>query len=96
MDDLIVEARGDLIWDLQQRQASSPPLDYLQLTKDQMGRMERLLDNQNRERLAAFKVPATFVAIHELPRTASGKVQKFKLSAEFASTPFASGSLRAP
>jgi fatty-acyl-CoA synthase len=45
-----------------------------------------------RERLAAFKVPATFAAIPELPRTASGKVQKFKLD----STPFASGSLRAP
>ena len=47
-----------------------------------------------RERLAAFKVPTTFVAVPQLPRTASGKVQKFRL--ELASTPFASGSLRAP
>jgi fatty-acyl-CoA synthase len=32
-----------------------------------------------RERLAAFKVPRRFVAVAELPRTASGKVQKHKL-----------------
>jgi fatty-acyl-CoA synthase len=33
-----------------------------------------------RERLARFKVPRRFVAVRELPRTASGKVQKFKLT----------------
>ncbi|HEU4427360.1 MAG TPA: AMP-binding protein [Myxococcota bacterium] len=32
-----------------------------------------------RERLASFKVPRSFVQVKELPRTASGKVQKFKL-----------------
>ncbi len=32
-----------------------------------------------RERLAAFKVPQTFFAVPELPRTASGKVQKHRL-----------------
>jgi fatty-acyl-CoA synthase len=32
-----------------------------------------------RERLAAFKVPQRFVALPELPRTASGKVQKHRL-----------------
>jgi fatty-acyl-CoA synthase len=32
-----------------------------------------------RERLAAFKVPQRFVAVAELPRTASGKVQKHRL-----------------
>jgi fatty-acyl-CoA synthase len=32
-----------------------------------------------RERLAAFKVPQHFVAVPELPRTASGKVQKHRL-----------------
>jgi fatty-acyl-CoA synthase len=32
-----------------------------------------------RERLASFKVPRDFVRVPELPRTASGKVQKFKL-----------------
>jgi len=32
-----------------------------------------------RERLAAFKVPQYFVALPELPRTASGKVQKHRL-----------------
>ncbi len=34
-----------------------------------------------RERLAAFKLPKHFIAVPELPRTASGKVQKFKLLA---------------
>lgn len=33
-----------------------------------------------RERLAAFKVPREFVQVAELPRTASGKVQKFRLT----------------
>lgn len=32
-----------------------------------------------RERLASFKIPRSFVAVSELPRTASGKVQKFLL-----------------
>jgi len=32
-----------------------------------------------RERLAVFKVPQRFVAVAELPRTASGKVQKHRL-----------------
>jgi fatty-acyl-CoA synthase len=32
-----------------------------------------------RERLAVFKVPKQFVAVAELPRTASGKVQKHRL-----------------
>ena len=35
-----------------------------------------------RERLAAFKVPRSFVAVPELPRTASGKVQKHLLGRE--------------
>ncbi len=34
-----------------------------------------------RERLAAFKVPQRFVALPELPRTGSGKVQKHRLGA---------------
>jgi fatty-acyl-CoA synthase len=33
-----------------------------------------------RERLASFKVPRRFLQVAELPRTASGKVQKFKLT----------------
>lgn len=33
-----------------------------------------------RERLAAFKVPKRFVAVKELPRTATGKIQKFRLA----------------
>jgi len=33
-----------------------------------------------RERLASFKVPRSFVQVEELPRTASGKIQKFKLT----------------
>jgi fatty-acyl-CoA synthase len=32
-----------------------------------------------RQRLAIFKVPSRFVAVEALPRTASGKVQKYKL-----------------
>ena len=32
-----------------------------------------------RERLAVFKVPQRFVAVESLPRTASGKIQKFLL-----------------
>jgi fatty-acyl-CoA synthase len=32
-----------------------------------------------RERLAAFKVPQQFVSVAELPKTATGKVQKFRL-----------------
>jgi fatty-acyl-CoA synthase len=34
-----------------------------------------------RERLAAFKVPRDFVAVASLPRTETGKVQKFRLGA---------------
>ncbi|HEY8122836.1 MAG TPA: AMP-binding protein [Myxococcota bacterium] len=41
---------------------------------------ERALIAWGRERLAAFKVPRSFIQVSELPRTASGKVQKFKLS----------------
>ena len=37
-----------------------------------------------RERLARFKVPRDFVAIDALPRTVTGKVQKFALSARLA------------
>jgi fatty-acyl-CoA synthase len=32
-----------------------------------------------REQLAAFKVPSSFVAVTELPKTVTGKVQKFRL-----------------
>ena len=32
-----------------------------------------------RDRLAAYKIPRTYVFIDELPRTASGKIQKYKL-----------------
>lgn len=37
------------------------------------------LRHWGRERLAAFKVPQQFVGMAELPKTATGKVQKFKL-----------------
>jgi acyl-CoA synthetase (AMP-forming)/AMP-acid ligase II len=37
-----------------------------------------------RERLASFKVPRSFVAVDSLPRTETGKVQKFKLAGERA------------
>jgi acyl-CoA synthetase (AMP-forming)/AMP-acid ligase II len=47
-----------------------------------------------RERLAAFKVPQRFVAVPELPRTASGKVQKHKLRHE-GDVPFSSRNARA-
>ena len=41
---------------------------------------EQALISWGRERLASFKVPRSFVRVRELPRTASGKVQKFKLT----------------
>jgi fatty-acyl-CoA synthase len=37
-----------------------------------------------RERLAGFKIPSHFVFEAELPRTASGKVQKHRLAAAVA------------
>jgi fatty-acyl-CoA synthase len=40
---------------------------------------EEALRTWGRERLAAFKVPRRFVAVKELPRTETGKVQKFRL-----------------
>jgi fatty-acyl-CoA synthase len=40
---------------------------------------EQSLVSWGRERLANFKVPRSFVQVEELPRTASGKVQKYKL-----------------
>ncbi|MCP5059535.1 MAG: long-chain fatty acid--CoA ligase [bacterium] len=35
-----------------------------------------------RQRLASFKVPNTFEVVEELPRTVTGKVQKFRLGSE--------------
>jgi fatty-acyl-CoA synthase len=40
------------------------------------------LEAWGRERLAVFKLPHTWVAVDELPRTASGKVQKHLLGGE--------------
>jgi fatty-acyl-CoA synthase len=40
------------------------------------------LRSWGRERLASFKVPHRFVAVDALPRTITGKVQKFRLAAE--------------
>jgi fatty-acyl-CoA synthase len=40
-----------------------------------------------RERLASFKLPKSFVAVKELPRTASGKVQKWRLDELDGETP---------
>ena len=37
------------------------------------------LDSWGRERLAVFKLPRSWVAVEDLPRTASGKVQKHLL-----------------
>jgi len=39
------------------------------------------LDAWARERLATFKIPRRFVIEDDLPRTASGKIQKHKLAA---------------
>ena len=38
------------------------------------------LTRWSREHMANFKVPRQFIAVHELPRNAAGKVQKFKLA----------------
>ena len=37
------------------------------------------LEAWGRERLASFKLPRSWVVLEELPRTASGKVQKHRL-----------------
>lgn len=42
------------------------------------------LQQHVRARLAAFKVPDHIVFVDELPRTATGKVQKFQLRAAAA------------
>jgi fatty-acyl-CoA synthase len=42
---------------------------------------EASLRSWGRERLAAFKVPRSFVAVASLPRTVTGKVQKHLLGA---------------
>ena len=41
---------------------------------------EDALQAWGRERLAAFKIPQRFVAVSRLPRTETGKVQKYRLS----------------
>jgi fatty-acyl-CoA synthase len=50
---------------------------------------EEALRAWGRERLAVFKLPRSFVSVADLPRTASGKVQKHRLS-----EPIESGSRR--
>ena len=40
------------------------------------------LDQWGRERLAGFKVPRRYLIEQEFPRTASGKIQKYRLSAQ--------------
>jgi fatty-acyl-CoA synthase len=48
-----------------------------------------------RERLATFKVPASFVAVEALPKTETGKVQKFRLHELEAGDPQPSASTNA-
>jgi fatty-acyl-CoA synthase len=38
-----------------------------------------------RERLAPYKVPKEYLAVHDFPRTAAGKIQKHLLVREHAS-----------
>ena len=42
------------------------------------------LEAHCRERLAGFKVPKAVVLLDELPRSSSGKIQKFQLRVEYA------------
>ncbi|MFR9802102.1 AMP-binding protein [Pseudonocardia sp. RS010] len=42
------------------------------------------LEAHCRERLAGFKVPKALVLLDELPRSSSGKIQKFRLRVEYA------------
>ena len=39
------------------------------------------------EKLAAFKCPQTFEVVNELPKTATGKIQRYKLRQSAASAP---------
>ena len=45
------------------------------------------LEAFGRERLASFKVPRSFAALKELPRTVTGKVQKFRLREQSPEAP---------
>ena len=45
---------------------------------------EALLLSSLRERLSAFKCPKAVIQLDELPKTATGKVQKAKLRAAYA------------
>jgi len=49
------------------------------------------IDAWARERLAAFKIPKSFVAVTELPRTETGKVQKWRLTESGAPATSATG-----
>jgi acyl-coenzyme A synthetase/AMP-(fatty) acid ligase len=44
------------------------------------------LIEHSRERLAAFKVPATIHVLGEIPRTATGKIQRRRVGEFIAST----------
>ena len=50
---------------------------YIVSTRDDLSHKE--LNDWSREHMANFKVPRRFMQVQELPRNASGKVQKFKL-----------------
>lgn len=51
---------------------------YLVSNRDDLSHQE--LKDWSREHMANFKVPRQFLQVDELPRNASGKVQKFKLA----------------
>ena len=47
-------------------------------------RAEEVIDAHCRERIAAFKRPRQVVVVSELPKTATGKIQRFALRDELA------------
>ena len=57
------------------------PLAYVVLKRDVQGTRELALELQQfvRERLAEYKRPRWIEFLPELPKTATGKIQRFKL-----------------
>jgi len=67
-------------------QGLEKPIAYvvLKLGDEAGDAMAQELRNFTRERLAAYKCPKSFHFVAELPKTASGKIQRFKLRQQAA------------
>lgn len=59
------------------------PVAYIVLTDQALeSKIEIELRNFVRERLAHYKCPKRFIFVDNLPKTATGKIQRFKLRSE--------------